>query len=138
MKAELRALGDRLRAAADALGASEGDLPTFGTSDQTGRPHFEVDARGYHYVVCERGTEFERRTSANVEDALFWAVRDIAFSIASKYELAHRVSGPDFRRLLFARELELLQAVNPSWAERQRSEIERILQEHPYADASGR
>jgi hypothetical protein len=32
-------------------------LPTFGYSEETGRPHIEVDGAAFHHVVVERGRE---------------------------------------------------------------------------------
>jgi hypothetical protein len=134
VNSRLNALRDRIRAIAARLGADPGKLPTFGESDQMGRPHVEVDDRGYHYVVCERGTEFERTTSADPEEIAFLAGRDMAFEIACERELDARVPGQDSRRRIFAIEMELLRGLDPGWAERVRAENERILAEHPFVD----
>jgi immunity protein 63 of polymorphic toxin system len=130
----LDALRERIRAAAARLGADDAKLPTYGASDHTGRPHVEVDDEGYHYVVCERGTEFERATSTDAEEIAFLACRDMAFEMACEQELASHVAGQDSRRRIFALELELLRALDPAWAERVRAENERILAEHPFVD----
>ena len=132
----LDALRERIRAAAETLGADEDMLPTYGASDQTGRPHVEADDTGYHYVVCERGTEFERATSADPEEIAFLACRDMAFEMACEQELASHVPGQDSRRRIFAIELELLRTLDPAWAERVRAENERILAEHPFVDGA--
>lgn len=133
----LAGLRDRIQAAGRLLGADDAKLPTYGASDQTGRPHIESDDRGYHYVVCERGTEFERATSTDAEEIAFLACRDMAFEIACEQELASRVPGQDSRRRIFAIELELLRGLDPAWAERVRAENERILAEHPFRDGPG-
>ena len=127
----LATLRERLREAAVKLGADEGKVPTFGVSEQTGRPHIEADDRGYHYVVCERGTEFERATSEDAEEIAFLACRDMAFEMACERELETRVPGQDSRRRIFAIELELLRGLDPAWAERVRAETERSRAEHP-------
>jgi hypothetical protein len=46
----------------------------------------------------------------------------------------HRTRGRDFRRLLFAKQLEYLAAVKIEWAEAKRHEFETILKEHPFED----
>ena len=130
----LASLRARIRAAAERLGADEAKLPTYGASDHTGRPHVEADADGYHYVVCERGTEFERATSTDAEEIAFLACRDMAFEMACERELATRVPDQDSRRRIFAIELELLRQVDAAWADRVRAENERILAEHPFRD----
>jgi hypothetical protein len=124
----------RIQAAAHRLGADEAKLPTWGESDQSGRPHIEADEHGYHYVVSERGTEFERTTSAEAEEIAFLACRDMAFEMACDHELANRVPGTDSRRRIFARQLELMGRLDPAWEARERAEIERILEEYPYED----
>ena len=76
-------------------------LPTYGRSIDGAHPHIEVDARGYHYVIVERGQENSRVTTVELEELLFEVFEDITFSIACQYELKHRIEGQDFRRLLF-------------------------------------
>jgi Immunity protein 63 len=137
MRRNLRAVRNRIVRVAEALGARSDLVPTFGSSDQAGRPHIEVDERRYHFVVCERGTELERRTSSSDEEVVFWACESIASALATEYELRHRVPGQDFRRLYFARRVQLMRAVNPAWEQRERGQIERILQKHPYRDDLG-
>ena len=134
----LDGLRDRIQAAGRLLGADEAKLPTYGASDQSGRPHVEVDERGYHYVVCERGTEFERTTSPDAEEIAFLACRDMAFEMACERETDTRVEGQDARRRIFAIELELLRGIDAAWAERVRAENERILAAHPFVDRGGR
>jgi hypothetical protein len=130
----LAALRERIHAAGRLLGADESKQPTWGASDQTGRPHIEADERGFHYVVCERGTEFERSTSADAGEIAFLACRDMAFEMACDHELATRVPGTDSRRRIFAFQLELMRRLDPAWEARERAEIERILEEYPYED----
>ena len=133
----LAALSERIRVAAERLGADEAKLPTYGASDQTGRPHVEADDLGYHYVVCERGTEFERTTSDDAAEIAYLACRDIAFEMACAQEAATHVGGQDSRRRIFALEAELLRRVDEGWAERVQSENERILAEYPFEDGAG-
>lgn len=101
-----------------------------------GAAHIEVTPDGlYHYVVTERGSEWERRSTASTDDILYWLTEDLAFQMAYEYELAHRRAGEDCRRQLWAHELELLARVNPAWRDRRAVEIERWLAEAPYNDA---
>ncbi len=104
------------------------------TPQHDGTPHVEVVGGKYHYVVTERGREFERRVTESEDEILYWLVSDLVFDLATKYELEHRVPGRDSRRLLFAKEIELMERVNPEWAERTRQKIRNILKEYPYRD----
>ncbi len=108
-------------------------LPTYGTSEDNGRPHIESFASGYYYVVAERGTEHARTPLPDAEELLYWIFRDVSFSVASEYELKHRISGQDFRRVLFAKQLELLEELNPRWREREALRLDEILMQHPYS-----
>ncbi|HYY56938.1 MAG TPA: Imm63 family immunity protein [Pyrinomonadaceae bacterium] len=128
---EIRTEIDRLAARIDASGYV---LPTYGRSEDGARPHIEVDARGYHYVVVERGQELERLTTSDLDKLLFNVFESVTFSLASKYELAHRIEHQDCRRILFRRQIELLSMLSPHWGERQARSHEQTLRQHPFDD----
>ena len=111
----------RMLQLAGILGAPPELLPTFGSSEHTGRPHVEADGLSYHYVVCERGKEYSRQTMEDLEGLLYWALRDAASTIASNYELAHRNPREDFRRARFRKWGELLSQLDPRWGTETRS-----------------
>lgn len=102
------------------------------TTDGFGTPHIEIDKNGYNYVIWERGTEHERKTTNNLHKLLYWIFKDIVFDMASKYELNHRKSGEDFRRLLFSKELELFKKLDAQWFAWEKEDIDQILKNHPY------
>jgi len=116
------------------VGAEPDDLPAYGSSRDFGYPHIEVDESHYHWVVIERGQELERRTFAELDDLLFTIFASATHSIASRWELAHRVPNQDSRRLLFQRQIELLSRLDSSWSDRQRQHLDVILREHPFRD----
>jgi hypothetical protein len=96
-----------------------------------------MNGTGYSYVVTERGTECERRTSTEIDDVLYWLVSDLTWGMASDYELLHRKDASDFRRILFQEHLELLATVNRNWSRRKQLEDEALLRNHPYSDDQG-
>jgi hypothetical protein len=61
-------------------------------------------------------------------------MKDITRSMASEYELANRVPHADFRRLLFAKDLELLGSLKPEWRERKREYYDAVLAQYPFND----
>jgi len=122
---------DRL---AKEVGASRDMLPTFGHSQQSGRPNLEVDSRGYHYVIAERGHEFERHTTMDLDELLYMIFAHVTFSLSIKYELAHRVEAQDGRRIMFPHQIELLSRLSSKWAEQASLEHERRLKQHPFDD----
>jgi hypothetical protein len=118
------------------IGATGRILPTYGKTDDWARPHIEVDSRGFHYVVVERGQEVERFTTDNLDELLYRVFKNVAWALASVYELNHRIDGQDCRRQLLGKQIELLGQLSPAWAELQSEEHALILQEHPFDDFS--
>lgn len=109
-------------------------LPTYGHSEDGARPHIEVDAGGYHYVIVERGQELKRLTTSDPDELLFQVFEGVTFSLACEYELAHRVESQDSRRTLFRRQIELLSMLHPHWGEREAQRHALILRQHPFDD----
>jgi hypothetical protein len=123
-----------VRRLAARIGAPDRELPTFGHSEDGARPHVEVTARGLHYVVVERGEELQRLTTRDVDELLWHVFKDVTFSLAGRFELAHRVPGQDTRRARFAKQVELLETLSPVWAKRLSAEHRVILASHPFDD----
>ena len=98
----------------------------------SGAPHAEIIKGEYHYVVTERGSEFERKIAENSDELLYWFVSDSVFSIACQWELEHRKESEDSRRQLFSKQIELLNHVNPKWAARKEKYHEQVLKENPF------
>jgi hypothetical protein len=81
------------------------------------------------YVVAERGSEFERRTTVRRDDLLYWVFQSVTFSMASKYEVQHRNPDEDFRKQLFTKQFELLDQLDPAWTERRKRELGPLLKD---------
>src|SRR4051812_35633639 len=94
-------------------------LPTYGHTEDGARPHIEVDSRGYHFVVVERGQEQSRFSTHDLDELLYRIFQSVTSDLAYSYELAHRVETQDCRRLAFKRQVELLAQLSPSWGERE-------------------
>jgi hypothetical protein len=129
----LNTLRSRVDQLAAKINAPAAYLPTYGQSRHDGSHHLEVD-RMYHWVVCERGSEIQRRSTSDLDELLFWVFSAITFSMAVDFEVAHRHSGEDFRRQLFWKQKELLATLFPSWADREARDHQRILQKSPFRD----
>jgi hypothetical protein len=123
-----------VRRLAAQIGAPEHTLPTFTTCRGDATPHIEVRGDGFHFVVSERGEEYERVVSRDAKEILYLVFEPIAFSMASSYEVEHRVPGVDSRRLLFKRQLELLGQLDSSWQRRCKKKQRDVLRRHPYRD----
>jgi len=106
------------------IGAPQELLPTFGVSRDFGYPHIEADVTGYHYVVVERGTEWERRSSRQLSDLYYWIFEGITFSMAGDFELKHRIANQDPRKLIFEKQIELLSKIDIDFANRVKKKID--------------
>jgi hypothetical protein len=125
------------RALAAQIDAPERTLPTFGYSEDGARPHVEVDSRGFHYVIVERGQEQSRLTTREQDELLRLVFDTITFDLACSFELRNRVSARDPRRLMFSKQVELLAKLSPSWAAREVDDHIEILRKHPFDDLAG-
>lgn len=104
------------------------------SSDGFGTPHIEIDENGYNYVVSERGEEFERRKTKDVDKLLYWILNSIVFIMASDFELKNRKENEDFRRQLFAKEIELMVQIDSKFAQWKKEELDKVLEEYPFDD----
>ena len=122
-------LEERYKSLSNNLGLN---LTLLTMSPQDGAAHIEFHQANYHYVKAERGIEFERRVTNSEDEALYWLFSDVVFYLAMNFELENRIKGQDFRRILFAKELELMNLLNPAWKIRKEIELQTILSQSPY------
>jgi hypothetical protein len=127
----LRALALEFRGHCHKLGVN---VPFHTQATHTGASHVELDGDSYHYVITERGSEFERRKTHDPDELLYWLLYDVVFDLAVGYEVEHRVEGRDFRRLMFEKKVEYMEVLNPHWAQRVRDHNARVLAAHPFED----
>ena len=99
-----------------------------------GSSHIEKVGDEWRYIVTERGTEFEHRRTLDPDEVLYWLARDVTFDIASSYELEHRRPSEDSRRLLFAKQEELLSEMSADWGQKFAAEVRLLLQRYPFVD----
>jgi hypothetical protein len=130
----LHELKVEIESLAGLIDAHEEQLPTYGFSEQSGRPHIEIDDRGYHYIAAERGHEFSRMTTRDLDQFLYAVFKTVTSEMSFSYELRHRIVGQDSRRLAFQKQIELLTVFRNNWAERRSTEISGILNDHPFDD----
>ena len=92
---------------------------------------------GIHYVcIGDRGERRGHDVYADLAEFLYRWYSAIVWLIAYKYACQQRTPGQDIRRLLFARELELLKQLGENYYQRKKAEIDQILIDAPYNDAS--
>ena len=94
--------------------------------------YVEIDSKGLHLVSRDRGFEVQRETTSDPGELLYWILRNETKTLASRFELDHRIKGQDSRRIAFKKQEELLGELKPAWRERCKKEHEEILKENPF------
>ena len=111
-------------------------LPTYGCSIDGAHPHIEVDGRGMHFVVVERGQELERKTTSDPNELAFWVFQSVTFDMAVAFELRNREEGKDNRRMMFAKQRELMELIDSTWRKRLEMYHEQVLKKYPFDDSA--
>lgn len=94
------------------------------------------DKEGYHIEgVGDRGGVVSRETYKNVTDVCFALCEYAATTAAIEYEVHNREENRDSRRIIFAKQLEVLHEIDFNFYLKGKSRIEEILSKNPYNDA---
>jgi hypothetical protein len=120
------------------IGVPANLLPYYRYSNGEQSPLIEVDKNGnFHYVKIERGKEFERKSTDNLDELLYWIFSDVTFWMAVKFELNNRIENQDNRRITFEQQEKLVGFISESWKQLIHNEHLRILENHPFDDLAG-
>ncbi len=120
------------------INASTYLLPTFSSPIGDATPNIEIDNSGlYNYVISERGNEYDRKITSDLNDLLYWIFSSVTFSMACDYELKNRIEDKDCRRIIFAKREELLGILSKDWEEKERKKHQSILENSPFDDLAG-
>ena len=134
MKSTLSEIKASVDQFAERIGAPQNTLPTYGYSEHTARPHVEVDTRGYHFVIVERGEELERHTTSDLDELLYQIFTNVTFALSGKYERDHRTENRDPRKIMFKLQVELLTRLSSHWGDRESQAHKQLLKQHPFDD----
>lgn len=90
----------------------------------------------FHFLQLDphRGDIVKSLKTRDAHDVLFEVAENYVEPMAMDYELAHRVEGQDFRRIYFARLLELMGRLGPEYERRERKDLEGWLRKRPFKD----
>ena len=131
IKKKVKELANRIEAPANLL-------PTYRFSNGDESPLIEIDKFGnLHYVKVERGKEFARETTTELDELLYWIFSDVTFWMAIKFELNSRIESQDNRRITFDQQEKLLGILSDSWRQKGHNEHIQILINHPFDDLAG-
>ncbi len=107
---------------------------SIGTDNSPEGTYIYAQEDKYHLVFTEKGKVRVHR-ELDTKDEVLWSVLDIVvFDVAMDYAMKNRVQGEDFRRQLFAKEIELYARFGKVFENRKIDEINKILEENPYCD----
>jgi len=106
------------------------------TRSDSGAPHVEKIEDAFHWIVTERGSEFQRKTTTSRHEIEYWLISGVVSALSIRYEVKNRIKGQDFRRLMFKKRIELMNLISTEWAIKLENEIKNILKEHPYKDGN--
>ncbi|MFJ2990941.1 Imm63 family immunity protein [Collimonas sp. NPDC087041] len=109
-------------------------LRIFDSPQSDGTPYIKITDDSYFYIVEERGCEFERLQTDDLDVLCYWLMKNVVFNISIKYELEHRIESQDFRKILFFKQLQLFGCLNPKWLQIRQAEIYEILKKSPYVN----
>ena len=90
----------------------------------------------YQYLITEKGSITKHVEFTSEDDLLYASLRAIICQISLDYTRENDQPGKDFRRVYFAKQIELYSKFGKEFGERKTAEIEEILREHPYPDKS--
>jgi len=92
-----------------------------------GKPHLNISQDSYEYIYSERGYEFSRKSTKNLDELLYWIIYPVVHQMAMEFELTHRINeDEDCRKIIFPRLIEYLRIINPLWAERAKKELPSV------------
>jgi len=124
-------IGNRFRELVSGLDVHPSYRVFHTTPQHDGSPHVEQQGKEYHFVVTERGTEYERRKTTDPDEILYWLLDGVTQVAATNYELKHRIEGRDGRTIWFPYQEKLLFDFKTEWGIRKQQEHLRVLRDHP-------
>lgn len=92
------------------------------------------DNEGYHYRCLERGSIIEDKMVHDLFEITYLVIESHIFRMSVDYELKHRISGQDNRRLIFSKELQYFRLLGENYGKRAENEINEILKKAPFQD----
>ena len=88
----------------------------------------------YHILYAERGKIRSDIVTYDKREVLWNALKVLSADIIINFALNNREKGKDFRRALFAKEIEIFSLFGIDFKERKEKEIRDILTRNPYND----
>ena len=104
------------------------------SNGMSGKYVFFNDKGYYLDTVGDRGGFYEQKYFKTFEELSFDLCWDFCSVISTKYASKNRVRGQDWRRIMFAKRVQLLAKVDEQFGRAGQEKINEILQGNPYDD----
>ncbi len=129
---DVRAGVERIAARLD--GVERRDLVGFAASYEL-RPYFEVHDGVVHWILGERSDVLDRRTTRDLDEALYWAAREATRPLSWRRAARQHLGPPGHpaRIVALAEQAALLRGLDPAWGRRFLAELPT---EHPGVPAA--
>ena len=118
----------KIREFAEIIFAPEEFIPTFGTSNQSGLPHIEIEDGCYKFVVCENGEELVREAFNDPDELLFKVLHDISFSMACD-DVLEDADNQSFKERFFETQKNIISKINLFYIEKVKQRQDTITTE---------
>ncbi len=127
-------ISEKVKKMGELIGAPKEFLTVYAGPVGDGTPYVEIKGGKYFFVSSERGYEVFRKKATNEDEILYLVFKDVAWKMASDFELRNRVQGKDCRRVIFSKIIEIMSEVNAGWGNKVEKEINQTLERSPYKD----
>ena len=92
------------------------------------------DGRSYYLGnIGDRGA-LTIETTNSLFEICYWIFEHQTSVMSFDYEKKHRIKGKDSRRIVFAKQLELMGVIGDEYKQRTRNEINKTLKAYPFQD----
>lgn len=94
----------------------------------------DEENKNIHLRTKERGNIIKDDAYTNVEEVCYLIMDSIVYKIATRYELTNRVKYQDSRRVVYAKQIELMGMISENFKIRKENEINNLLVISAYND----
>jgi hypothetical protein len=112
------------------------DLPTYGKQTMDGW-YVEVD-QSYQLYQQDRGAMYDRFSTRDLNALRYEIVSEVLRAHGRRHRADYAEVGTDPRRAWDRKQSELMSQIDPNWATRWETELEKTLARDPYSDGAQR
>ena len=98
---------------------NENFIPTYKSPKGDGTTYIIINELGYNYIISERGNEYNRKITRDIDELLYWIFKDIIFELVVKTNKK--------RQQWFNEEESMLMKINKNWGNLLKEEHKKLL-----------